>query len=51
MVQNVGTIGPNSTMKYPLEVTAVKLGEYNIVAGLSSDKVELVSGEHEVGKG
>ena len=50
VVQNVGTIGPNSNMKYPLEVNAMKLGKYAIVAGLSSDKVELVSGEHELVK-
>ena len=51
IVRSIGTIGPKGTMKYPLEVTGVKLGSYTIVAGLCCDQVELVSGEHEVGTG
>ena len=45
---NIGTIGPHGNMKYPIGMTGANLGKYNIVIGLSSDKVELVSGEHEV---
>lgn len=47
-MQNIGPIGPHGNVKYPIEITGAKLGIYNIVAGLSSDKVELVSGEHKV---
>ena len=47
-MQNIGTIGSRGSMKYILELTGAKIGTHNIVARLSSDKLELVSGEHEV---
>ena len=48
VVQNIGTIKAHGHMKYVLEITGVKLGTHSIVASLASDKVEHVSGEHEV---
>ena len=48
VVQNIGTIGPHGSMKYVLDISGTKLGAYVIVVGLSSDKVQHVSGEHEV---
>lgn len=48
VIHTIGTIGPNAEFKYVLEITGTKLGKYTVVIGLSSDKIEHVTGEMEV---
>ena len=48
VIQNIGTIGPDAQFQYVIDIKGIKLGSYNIVVGLASDKVEHVSGEKEV---
>ena len=48
ILHNLGTIEPKAEVKYVLDMTGTKLGGYMITAGLSSDKVEHVTGELEV---
>lgn len=48
ILHNLGTIGPKAEVKYVLDMTGTKLGAYTVTAGLSSDKVEHVTGEIEV---
>ena len=48
LVINVGTISGGAQISYSFEVVAIKLGMQELVVGLESDKVELVSAEAEV---
>ena len=47
-MHKIGSIGANAEFKYVLDMTATKIGTYSVVVGLSSNKVEHVSGEKEV---
>ena len=49
IVHNVGTIGPNAEFTYTFDIVGLKLGKTELVVGLGSDQVELVTGEKEVG--
>ncbi len=48
ITDTVGTIGPNAEVSYGFKIVGLKLGKSQLVVGLNSDKVELVSGETEV---
>lgn len=48
IVQNIGSVGPNSEFSYSFTVVGLKIGTHNLVVGMESDKVELVTGEKEV---
>lgn len=45
---NVGTIASGAEFSYTFKVVALKVGLQELVVGLESDKVELVSAEAEV---
>ena len=51
IIHSVGTVGPNAELSYPFKLVGLKLGRYNLVVGLGSDKVVLVTGEKEVRPG
>ena len=51
IIHTVGTVGPNAELSYPFKLVGLKLGRYNLVVGLGSDKVVLVTGEKEVRPG
>ena len=51
IIHTVGTVGPNAELSYPFKVVGLKLGRHNLVVGLGSDKVVLVTGEKEVSPG
>ena len=48
IVQNIGSIGPEAEFTYSFTVTGLKLGSHDLVVGMESDKVELVTGQKEV---
>ena len=48
IVQNIGSIGPEAKFTYSFTVTGLKLGSHDLVVGMESDKVELVTGQKEV---
>ena len=50
VVQTIGTIGPNAEFKYALDIKGLKVGTNTVVVGLSSDKIDHVTGEKEVSR-
>ena len=48
IIQNIGSIGPEAEFTYSFTVTGLKLGSHDLVVGMESDKVELVTGQKEV---
>ena len=48
VVHNIGTIGPNAEVTYTFNIVGLKLGKHELVVGLDSDKVEMVTGEKQV---
>ena len=49
IVHTIGSIRPNTEFSYSLKLEGLRLGRHDLVVGLESDKVELVTGEVEVG--
>ena len=48
IVKNIGSIGPNAEFTYSFTVVGLKLGSHDLVVGMESDKVELVTGSKQV---
>ena len=48
VVHNIGSIGPNAEVTYTFNIIGLKLGKHQLVVGLDSDKVEMVTGEKQV---
>ena len=48
IVKNIGSIGPNAEFTYSFSVVGLKLGSHDLVVGMESDKVELVTGNKQV---
>ena len=48
IVNNIGTIGPNAEFTYTFDIVGLKLGKHELVVGLGSNQVELITGEKEV---
>ena len=48
IVHNIGTIGPNAEFTYTFDIVGLKLGKHELVVGLGSNQVELITGEKEV---
>ena len=48
IIQNIGSIGPEAEFTYSFTVTGLKLRSHDLVVGMESDKVELVTGQKEV---
>lgn len=48
VVEHIGTVAASAEIKYVLPTTGIKLGKHFIVVSLASDKIDHVTGEHEV---
>ena len=48
LVHEIGDIGANATIYYNFNIIGLKIGTFRLVVGLSSDHVQMVTGEAEV---
>ena len=49
IIVKIGTLEAGAEFSYEFKILAEKLGKFVLVAGLSSNKTEMVTGDKEVG--
>ncbi len=48
IIMNIGTLEAGAEFSYGFKLTGEKLGKFNLIVGLNSNKTEMVTGEKEV---